>query len=240
MATMTQFVDNILNVASGFVPSTDERLTPAQITFWVNQYRSKFLPQATDMGKDIPNECWQDLGIMTLARVDKAENPVFNFGMSVRKSTMKIPHVVSFPLGRGIWVGSTDKQQSYIMTTPNNARWKVKNRFAQAEGVKYWWQINQYVYIADYEDNDQSDLKYFNVRMVAQNPAEAHYYYSNGSGIAYDPSTDMYPVNDAISDMITEAILYKEFGLGSRVRPDLTNDAQDQSAFNLPIRVSHR
>ncbi len=240
MPTKKQFVDNILNICSGFVASTDERLSPAQLGYWVDQYRAKFLPQATDMGKDIPNECWQDMGIITLQRVDKAETPAFTYGMNIRQSVMKIPHVVSFPLGRGIWVGATDKQHEYIPTTPNNARIKVKNRFAQAEGVKYWWQINQRLYVADYDDNDQLDQSYCNVRLVANDPTQANYYYSNGSGIAYNPDTDMYPINDAIADLITEAILYKEFGLGSRVRPDVTNDGQDETVFNAPIRYSRK
>src|ERR1017187_1930179 len=114
--TFKQVVDGILNICSGFLPSTDERLTPSQIGYWVNQYRASLLPQTTDFGKEIPNECFQDLGIWSLAAVDKAETPTFAYGKTIRKFVNPLPKVVNFPFNRGLWVGSTDKQTPYIQT----------------------------------------------------------------------------------------------------------------------------
>lgn len=238
MPTQTEYIDNIFNVVSGFVPGQDDRLTPPQILFWIEYYREQFMMQSTDYGQDLPGELWIDMGLWELELVDKAETPLFDFGMTIRKTINKVPKPIQFPLFRGEWVGSTDKQSRYVPCSPNNARVKVSNPMAIASGIRFCWRIGEYYYVADGKCSDQTDLKYVNIRTVPHSPAQCHYYNGDGTGRAYNPDTDLYPVTDAITSMIVRSILITEFGLGSRVLNDITENAQDNTGFTAPIKYA--
>jgi hypothetical protein len=234
MPTQTEYVDNVLNELSGFVPSDDFRLTPAQILFWIEYYKDQLILQATDYGQDLPGELWIDTGIWQVHQVDKAETPAFLFGKSIVKTVNKVPKRVQFPLLRGLWVGSTDKQTPFIPATPNNARYKVANSFASAEGMKWFWELGEYIYVAQDECSDTTGLKYINLRLVPHSPSDCPYYNGDGTGRDYNPDTDLYPMPDSIVSTIVQMILTKEFGLGSQVRPDVTENAEDNTAFIFP------
>ncbi len=234
--TLKEITDNELNIFSALLASDDSRLNTRQLAFWTHQYRNKLMNQFTDYGKDINNSLWQDLGIWELERVDKAEsNGTLPFGTYIRKSVYKVPDFITFPNNRGIFVGATDKQHGYTVATPNNILQKASNKYAQAMGLKWWYILNNYVYIVGCAESDNTDQKWFNIRGVLKDPTQGNYFYPNHtSGIAYNMNTDSYPIYDEMLDAITTLIAQKEFGIESLVRPDLQNNAQEDSQFSPP------
>ena len=75
MPTLDQYAYNIRNIARGGQgDSDDERLKIKQIKFWINGYRASGIFQVSDYGKNIDPQLIQDLGVVPLQEVDKADS----------------------------------------------------------------------------------------------------------------------------------------------------------------------
>lgn len=225
MASLKFYVDNLSNTLSGLLPSDDSLLVDPQLQYWFNQYRSKLIYQFTDYGKQIHSELYQDLGAWEVEQVDKAEDPALKWGGTILRFKNPIPEMIQFPMNRGMWIGGLGKQTPFVWTTVENAIYKPQNRFAKNAGVKWVYLIGQTPYILDCCTND-TDLKWVNLRGVLTDPTKGNYYYSNGSGIAFNRETSTYPMNMGFADLITKSIIQTEFNISSQTK-DNSNDGAD-------------
>lgn len=209
---LSEIIDDIINIASNFLPSDDERLNPRQVAYWIRHYREQALMQFTDYGKDINSELYQDLGTITLTEVDMAEDTTILWGDYSKKATL--PEIVMFPENRGWSVSLLDKRSPVIVTTPDVIYFKAKSSFFCCCNIAYAHRIGKTMYITKCIPPD-----YVNVRAVLANPEDI-------DGDCFDPATDHYPMPQAMIDTVKTLIMQKELGIGMNMPHDEQNNAK--------------
>ena len=131
MPTLDEYAYNIRNIARGGQgDSDDDRLNIKQIKFWINGYRAAGIFAITDFGKDIDPQLVQDLGVIPLMEVDKADSecPDVDWGCTVMK--VVLPKLLDFPNLRALsYVGKVDKQTPFIVNYPDTVAFKKATRF---------------------------------------------------------------------------------------------------------------
>ena len=137
--TLDHYAYNIRNIArSGQGDSDDDRLNIKQIRFWINQYRALGMFQITDYGKDIHPQFVQDLGVIPLEDVDKADSncPCVEWGCTIKR--IKIPKLIDFPDLRALtFVGLINKQNDFIINYASEAHHKTHTKFGKLKTRVY-------------------------------------------------------------------------------------------------------
>ena len=85
MASLNEIAYNILNIARGGLSSDDDRLSIAQIKFWVGYYRAFAIKEELRIKKSIDNQLVQDLGTMRLEAVDAADDETVKWDCEVKR-----------------------------------------------------------------------------------------------------------------------------------------------------------
>jgi len=230
MATFNELAYNIKNIAAaGLGTSDDSRLNIRQIKFWIRTYRAKLINQITDFGKDIhPNDV-QDLGILTLDEIDKADpNCVCDpsWGCVIKK--VEIPSIVSFPEMRALlFVGKIDKQTPFVVSKADVVTYKQQTRFGSLYNRAYLIGTRLYVILTQKD----CDMEYINVRGVFENPTSVDYFDPETcESRCFDDALDRYPMSEQFVSLITEEIMQKELNITLQTPNDELNDAREQKA----------
>lgn len=227
MATLNELAYNIINIARNFQGnSDDDRLNIRQVKFWIRNYRAKGIFDITEYGKQIDPQLVQDLGIVKLSRVDKADSscPPIEWGCKILK--VEIPKIVDLPHNRGlVFVGLIDKQTPFVIDFSDVSIFKRATRFGNTFNRCYF--INNTLYVVTKEDGQE--LRYINIRAVFENPEDVTYYNTDGSARKYNPEKDEYPMPLRLNDFVTTSIMQKELNLGLQTNNDEQNDARDNA-----------
>jgi hypothetical protein len=227
MATLNEFAYNIRNIArAGLGNSDDERLSISMIKFWIRGYRAKAIFELTAAGKQVDPQLVQDMGILTLSEVDKSDSecPKVEWGCSIKKVT--IPKLVDWPDNRAIiFIGLIDKQTPIILDHSDTHIFKRATRFGKLMHRAYLIGNTFYVVTKD----NESELKYINVRGVFENPTEVSKYPNPGcEEVCFNEDTDEYPIPMRLYEAITRNILINELQMTLQtVNDELNNARQD-------------
>lgn len=227
MPTLDEYAYNIRNIArAGQGNSDDERLNIKQVRFWINGYRSAGIFAITDFGKEIDPQLIQDLGVVPLIEVDKADSecPKVDWGCVIKK--VIIPKLIDFPDLRALdFVGKIDKESEFIVNHPNTSKYKGATRFGHLSNrVKLIGQ-NLYVMLV----GDDTEIEYINIRGVFEQPEEINSFPTKDcEPICYDPSVDQYPMPSRLYEFTLEKILRNELNWTMQaVNDELNNARQD-------------
>lgn len=216
--TLKEIVDNISNIAQRYVPTDDRRLHPKQIGFWVDQYRSFYLMESTEFGKDIHPWLYQDMGILELEEVDKSECSNVTTGCEIMKYS-GIPQPVEFPKQRGYNAYLVDKQTPIDHIDHKNAHFSTMSRFDCA--LSWFYTIGDTLYV-----ESQKNIQYINFRGVFNKPREVEKFCAkNNTKPCRDDLDFEYPVDDKLLSKINRSILQNEFNLGYKMPADVENNS---------------
>lgn len=225
MATLNEFAYNIRNIGrAGNSDTDDEKLKIGMIKFWIKGYRAKLIHDFTFSGKMIDPQLVQDLGVVPLVEVDKADSecPDVDWGCKIFKVT--IPKLVDLPNNRSmVFVGLIDKQTPIILDYPDVFSFKRYTRFGKKFHRAYL--IGNDLYVVTKDIN--SELKYINVRGVFEDPTDAFEYVAPGcEKNCYNDNVDEYPIPMRMYEPITSQILQKELNITLSTVNDELNDAR--------------
>lgn len=225
MATLNELAYNIRNIArSGQGNSDDDRLTIAQIKFWIGYYRAEGVLQTTNYGKDIHPQMVQDLGIVPLVEVDATDSncPTVQWGCTIKK--VVVPKFVDFPKDRAIvFVGKIDKREPFILGNADTDYFKSATQFGKmmsrvtAIGNNMYFQLN----------NRDLDLEYVNIRGVFEDPTKVDQYATSGcKPVCFDDATSEYPMPLNLYVYVLTNILQKELQFNEAAVNDELNNAR--------------
>ncbi len=227
MATLDEYAYNIRNIArSGQGNSDDDLLRIKQVKFWIQYYRAKGIEIQTDMGKHIDPQLVQDLGILKLEEVDKADSacPAVSWGCKIQKVTL--PKFASFPKNRAImFIGKIDKQTPLDYNKADVNKFKSATRFGNLRSKVYLIGNTAYVELIEAD----ADMCYINVRGVLEDPTKANYYPEAGcEAVCWNDGKDEYPLPMSLYTYVLENILQKELNWTTQaVNDELNNARQD-------------
>lgn len=229
MPTLDHYAYNIRNIARGGQGnSDDERLNIRMIRFWINGYRAAGMKQVTENGNNIHPQFIQDLGVVPLQEVDKADSqcPPVEWGCSVKK--VSIPNLIDFPDLRALtYIGKIDKLSGFIINNAHEASQKVHTKFGKIMSRVYVIGSNIYFML---NDNDR-DLEYVNIRGVFEMPEDVVTYPTEGcEQKCYDPSVDEYPMPQSLYEYVLRSILQNELNWSTQAVNDELNNARLDNA----------
>jgi hypothetical protein len=228
MATLDEYAYNIRNIArSGQGNSDDDLLRIKQVKFWIQYWRAKGLEIETDYGKDIHPQLVQDLGILKLEEVDKADSscPAITWGCKIKKLTL--PKFASFPKNRAvIFIGKIDKQTPLDYNKADVNKFKASTRFGNLRSKVYL--IGQTAYVELTEAD--ADMEYINVRGVLEDPTKANYFPQEGcDAVCFNDAKDEYPMPLSLYTFVLENILSKELNWTTKAVTDELNNARQDN-----------
>jgi len=233
MATLNELAYNIRNVArngQGDHDDVNTRLSIKQIKFWIHQYRSLGMLEATNYGKEIDADFIQDLGVIPLEEVDKSDpkcpcEP--KWGCKIKKLSIQLPELVEFPENRSlVFVGKIDKITPITIDEPDTTLFERETRFGHLLNRCYRIENNLYFYLREKD----ADMEYVNIRAVFEDPTKAvRYKHPNCEQDCYDDGIDKYPMPLRLNAFITANILQKELNITLQTQNDQMNNAKDET-----------
>jgi hypothetical protein len=227
MATLNEHAYNIRNIIrANQGNSDDERLNIKQIKFWISSYRAKGVFDITEYGKQIDPQLVQDLGVLKLKEVDKADSecPKVDWGCKIKY--VDIPKLVDLPHNRAlVFVGLIDKQTPIIIDYADVHIFKRATKFGNRFNRAYF--INNRLYIVHREEDNS--LRYINFRGVFERPEEVTVYdKDNPKGRKFNDAVDEYPMPMRLYEYVLTKILTNEFQVSMQtVNDELNNARQD-------------
>lgn len=233
MATLNEHAYNIRNIIrANQGNSDDERLNISQIKFWIQAYRAKGIFEITEYGKQVDPQLVQDLGVLKLGSVDKADSecPDVEWGCTVKY--VELPKIVDLPHNRGlVFVGLIDKQTPIILDHADVHIYKRATKYGRKFNRAYF--INNKLYIIT-RDGDTS-LKFINVRGIFENPEKVTMYDAdNPKGRCFDDATDEYPMPMRLYEYVLTKILTNEFQVSMQTVNDEINNARQDNEKRRP------
>jgi hypothetical protein len=211
MPTLDQYAYNIRN-----------------IKFWINGYRASGMFQVSDYGKNIDPQLIQDLGVVPLQEVDKADSdcPKVEWGCTIKK--VVIPKLVDFPEMRALsYVGKIDKQSPFIVNYPDVAQYKAATRFGKLSNRAFLIGQNLYLTLVGNDVN----MEYINIRGVFEEPENIEAYPTEGCDAkCYDASVDSYPMPFRLYEYVLTSILRNELNWTTQAINDELNNGRLDNA----------
>jgi len=222
MATLNELSYNVLNIARGGLSSDDDRLNIRQIKFWIGYYRAYAIKESLKKGTGVDSQLVQDLGVLTLESVDKADHPKVLWGCEVKR--VRVPKLVDLPNDSGlVFIGLVDKQTPIILSPPNVVHFKAHQRFTG--NMRRAYLIGGYLYVTD---PFNEDICYVNVRGIFDNPSDAGYQGADGDYTCIDDD-DEYPMPESYVPLIVNYIMQKELNMTIKTTNDENNDSRESN-----------
>ena len=223
MASLNEIAYNILNIARGGLSSDDDRLSIAQIKFWVGYYRAFAIKEELRIKKSIDNQLVQDLGTMRLEAVDAADDETVKWDCEVKR--VEIPKFIDLPNDQGLrFVGLADKTTPIIVSQPNVVHFKAHGRFTK--DMRRAYIIGKYLYVTD---PFNEDIKYVNVRGIFVDPFAADYVHADGTKDTLTDD-DEYPLPEGMLPKVVAMIMERELYMSNASVNDEKNDGREQNA----------
>lgn len=220
MSTKKQIVYNILNILEAgrihddFVPSY------YQLSYIIDYKRAKYIRQDQTKNYFDTDQFYQDLGVINMVKVDKAECTQLSLDCDVLRSEVPIPNVMRLNFRLGLKISAIDKQTRFTIVLPERSPFLGNTKFPQL-GVKIYW-LNGYLYIPE-----SCDIRAINVRGLLENPKAASTFVCNGESCYTDDSN--YPLTSDLEDLIVKDILSNELRGLMTIVPDEENDGNDNN-----------
>lgn len=229
LLTFPHLVYNIRNVIRDN-RSDDIKITDRQLEFIINYYRARLIKQDVDKKRPISSNVIQDIGQVSLVKIDSAEVSNLNLGQYLLRTTNPIPKLLELNNKDAImYLGGLDKMSNIDFVTKTQSRYNRFNKYGSKLATAYY--RNGYIYI----ENSPKILKYINIEGIFADPREVSKYKSNGI-MCYDILNDPYPMSEYMISALTDMIISKELTFFLQMIPDDVNDAADNDSNPLKGR----
>lgn len=201
--------------------SDDIKMSDRQIEFMINYIREKLIVQQLQKGRSISSNIKQDLGQVSIQRIDKAATGTILVGRDILRTTVIVPQPIELDQqDLFTYIGGLDKQSSIPYKTKATARWNKYTKYSSKESLAYY--SNGYIYITNCSN---PSLRYINIEGVFLNPRDVHNFKNPNGTPCYDPDIDNYPLSGRMVDTIMDLIKNKEYNLYLQLPTDETNNA---------------
>lgn len=217
MATLSQLIFNIRNLASGGMTNRAHPYSDRQIEFWIRYYRNLLITREIQRTGEVSQGIEQDLGCLTLTKADAALCSKYCWGENVYY--VCLPPLLDLPDNMAItYFGLVNKQTRIPISEYNYGSYSNFNRFAPKK--VYGERIGSTVYL--HNVNDMYPLEGVNARIVAEDPANL---VACGTElVCFDKDASIYPIYAHLVQPMMDLILQKEFGISRAVKADKRAD----------------
>lgn len=204
--SLSNLIDNILQIARNNNISESEQLSRHQIQLWINYYRAMLIKRDLDRGYDIDESY---ISTIEPIHVDAIGT---SYGKIQYVGNVTLPETIAGHYRSGV-VCVRDMYGNIIQLGDQTKAKYQKYRQATCKDYIAWVKNNK-VYV----EGDSNLLEYISVDIIAEDPTSL--------GDCFDPDDD-YPVPQAKIPEITQMILQNELATMITRSSDTTNDSRD-------------
>lgn len=234
--TLDQLAYNIKRIANHLRGNSDDNFVKIrQVKGWIHARRTEGIAEFSDYGKNIDPQMTQDLGILTLQKVDQADSscPAVEWGCKILK--VDLPKLVTLPKNRSLtFVGLADKRTPINLDDADVSIYKEATMFGRTFHRCYL--VGQTLYVKTKESD--STLKYINVRGIFEDPTQVKIFPKAGCTPedchVFDDAVDEYPLPLTMYEYVLKKILTLELGFALQTVDDELNNARQDTGKIQP------
>lgn len=206
--TLSNLVDNVIQIARNNNVAESEHLSRRQIELWIAYYRAYLIKQWIDKDREIDDMFIQTIEPMHLDKIETAPGKIKYVG------EQELPKLIAFNNRSGV-VAVRDMYGNLIQLGNQTKAKLQKYRKATCADYIAWVKGNKI-----YVEGDSNILEYISVDVIAENPADLK--------DCFDPD-DEYPVPGSMIPTIVQLILERELRTMVQMPSDQTNDSEDNT-----------
>lgn len=238
MATLSQDINNILNIAKRGARATSDTLREEQVHLWIRTYRPMFTEQMHQTRERVPLAFYQRTGCLELESIDLAECPCEDIMWGCEVKRVEIPQPVYIGGRPVIEVALVDGLTTIDLVNPTAVRSARHARFTGKDRRAYLDRsVNEgmvYLYLGTEQDDE---IGYIKVRGMFDDPTKVKTYIGSPGNCVercFDYDDDDYPMTAQVRAMVYRAILMQELQFTAQTLDDILNDNRDdQSAMAI-------
>jgi hypothetical protein len=218
MATKKKIVYNLLNIYEAGRLNDDFTPSYQQMSFIVDYKRAEYIRQDQTKNYFDSEQFYQDLGCVSVIKVDKAECCEVDFGCDVARTSIQIPAFLRLSNRYGLKISAVDKTSRFQQILPERTAF-YKDRKYPSMTIPFYI-INNYIYFP-YTEN----MVEVNVRAILSEPEKAKTFVCSGSACYTDDSE--YPISEDMINLINKDVFTTEIKMLMMTVVDKENDGQD-------------
>lgn len=209
--TLSNLIDNILQIARNNNVVESEHLSRHQIALWIHYYRAFMIKQWIDKERlldDIDEMFIQTIEPIHLDKVETSPGKIVYVG------DRELPKLIKFNKRVGV-VAVRDMYGNLIQLGSYTKAKLQKYRKATCADYIAWVKGNKI-----YVEGDSNLLEWISVDVIAEDPTDL--------GDCWDPD-DEYPIPGAMIPTIVQLIMERELNVMVRMPSDTTNNSEDNT-----------
>ena len=209
--TLSNLIDNILQIARNNNVVESEHLSRHQIALWIHYYRAFMIKQWIDRERlldDIDEMFIQTIEPIHLDKVETSPGKIVYVG------DRELPKLIKFNKRVGV-VAVRDMHGNLIQLGSYTKAKLQKYRKATCADYIAWVKGNKI-----YVEGDSNLLEWISVDVIAEDPTDL--------GDCWDPD-DEYPIPGAMIPTIVQLIMERELNVMVRMPSDTTNNSEDNT-----------
>lgn len=209
--TLSNLIDNILQIARNNNVAESEHLSRHQIALWIHYYRAFMIKQWIDRERlldDIDEMFIQTIEPIHLDKVETSPGKIVYVG------DRELPKLIKFNKRVGV-VAVRDMYGNLIQLGSYTKAKLQKYRKATCADYIAWVKGNKI-----YVEGDSNLLEWISVDVIAEDPTDL--------GDCWDPD-DEYPIPGAMIPTIVQLIMERELNVMVRMPSDTTNNSEDNT-----------
>ena len=209
--TLSNLIDNILQIARNNNVVESEHLSRHQIALWIHYYRAFMIKQWVDKERlldDIDEMFIQTIEPIHLDKVETSPGKIVYVG------DRELPKLIKFNKRVGV-VAVRDMHGNLIQLGSYTKAKLQKYRKATCADYIAWVKGNKI-----YVEGDSNLLEWISVDVIAEDPTDL--------GDCWDPD-DEYPIPGAMIPTIVQLIMERELNVMVRMPSDTTNNSEDNT-----------
>lgn len=216
--TLSNLIDNIIQIARNNNVAESEHLSRHQIELWINYYRAMLIKQWIDKERilgDIDEMFIQTIEPIHLDKVETVPGKIVYVG------DKELPKLIKF--NKRVGVVAVKDMYGNLIQLGSQTKSKLQRYRKATCGDYIAWVKGNKVYI----EGDSDRLEYISVDVIAENPTEL---------VDCWTPDDEYPIPASMIPTIISMILERELHVMVAMPSDVTNNSQD----NTQNRFSNR
>ena len=214
--TLNEIAYNILNIVRGGRSNNDEHISLSQIKFTVKYYRAMMIRRDLARNNYMSRHIEQDLGCLSLERVNASKCCGFDIDCEVYRTTVKTPKTVRADFKELVtYVGAVDGIDRIPLVQSDYVKFLPYDKFTKNAKKAFFIEDYLYVYNPD-------GMELINVRGVFEDPEEVAKFDCNGTD-CYDENMP-FPMPADMVQAITTALLSGEMMMMANTPGDTTLD----------------
>lgn len=209
--TLSNLIDNIIQIARNNNVAESEHLSRHQIELWINYYRAMLIKQWIDKERilgDIDEMFIQTIEPIHLDKVETVPGKIVYVG------DRELPKLIKF--NKRVGVVAVKDMYGNLIQLGSQTKSKLQRYRKATCGDYIAWVKGNKVYV----EGDSDRLEYISVDVIAENPTEL---------VDCWTPDDEYPIPASMIPTIISMILERELHVMVTMPSDITNNSQDNT-----------